>query len=181
MKFISIHALREEGDDDPTMTAKLAVAFLSTPSARRATYSPDGRFGAGRNFYPRPPRGGRQDYCRSRPDYKKFLSTPSARRATLAESFACCSSRYFYPRPPRGGRLRLLPSLPELWLISIHALREEGDGFFDCAVHKTGISIHALREEGDYQGYLRRKTAMNFYPRPPRGGRPHRHCQHPRR
>ena len=34
---ISIHALREEGDDTTYMTGKEAVEFLSTPSARRAT------------------------------------------------------------------------------------------------------------------------------------------------
>ena len=34
--------------------------------------------------------------------------------------------------------------------ISIHALREEGDGgFHSCAGLLFGISIHALREEGD--------------------------------
>ena len=34
---ISIHALREEGDDAATLTLRARVAFLSTPSARRAT------------------------------------------------------------------------------------------------------------------------------------------------
>ena len=57
-----------------------------------------------------------------------FLSTPSARRAT-----GHCPHR-----------LRSSP-------ISIHALREEGDG---GAVDRWGdavaISIHALREEGDF-------------------------------
>ena len=33
--------------------------------------------------------------------------------------------------------------------ISIHALREEGDGSPDAAYHAPCISIHALREEGD--------------------------------
>ena len=35
------------------------------------------------------------------------------------------------------------------WMISIHALREEGD--VDCVTdyNMTEISIHALREEGD--------------------------------
>ena len=33
--------------------------------------------------------------------------------------------------------------------ISIHALREEGDGFYCTAVVLYAISIHALREEGD--------------------------------
>ena len=34
---ISIHALREEGDARATSALLLHVAFLSTPSARRAT------------------------------------------------------------------------------------------------------------------------------------------------
>ena len=33
------------------------------------------------------------------------------------------------------------------------------------------ISIHALREEGDSLHTLPDLTAANFYPRPPRGGR----------
>ena len=37
-----------------------------------------------------------------------------------------------------------------LFLISIHALREEGDmEGFHCWPEADGISIHALREEGD--------------------------------
>ena len=34
---ISIHALREEGDDDPDNEEPVDKLFLSTPSARRAT------------------------------------------------------------------------------------------------------------------------------------------------
>ena len=56
--------------------------FLSTPSARRATgfgaQTPSG----GYDFYPRPPRGGRQDSETNGFRIIKFLSTPSARRAT---------------------------------------------------------------------------------------------------
>ena len=33
------------------------------------------------------------------------------------------------------------------------------------------ISIHALREEGDATGAYCRAKAYDFYPRPPRGGR----------
>ena len=36
------------------------------------------------------------------------------------------------------------------------------------------ISIHALREEGDFLCLLGSSTLINFYPRPPRGGRPGR-------
>ena len=34
------------------------------------------------------------------------------------------------------------------------------------------ISIHALREEGDAVSRLEAQATGNFYPRPPRGGRP---------
>ena len=34
-------------------------------------------------------------------------------------------------------------------MISIHALREEGDGLSGCVLQVDLISIHALREEGD--------------------------------
>ena len=36
-QYISIHALREEGDTLATRWAALTTRFLSTPSARRAT------------------------------------------------------------------------------------------------------------------------------------------------
>ena len=58
-----------------------ALSFLSTPSARRATIDHSGYQFVIKNFYPRPPRGGRRLHgCR----------------------FA--GLRNFYPRPPRGGR-----------------------------------------------------------------------------
>ena len=78
---ISIHALREEGDIVRPFYPGGDYEFLSTPSARRATNNPDDgkrtdRFLSTpsarratssdtdgcrhlRNFYPRPPRGGR--------------------------------------------------------------------------------------------------------------------------
>ena len=78
--------------------------------------------------------------------------------------------------------------------ISIHALREEGDGVRDKVADLAVISIHALREEGDSAPpsrkpsnclflstpSARRATTesfsgalanLYFYPRPPRGGR----------
>ena len=57
------------------------------------------------HFYPRPPRGGRQAIDKLTTALEKFLSTPSARRATAL-------------REARGWSQA----------ISIHALREEGDG-----------------------------------------------------
>ena len=56
------------------------------------------------NFYPRPPRGGRRLTSAITAGSTRFLSTPSARRATVD-----------------------LRSLHSCQIISIHALREEGD------------------------------------------------------
>ena len=57
-------------------------------------------------------------------------------------------------------------------MISIHALREEGDLDSDIAQIIYKISIHALREEGDFLPVYFVLDRYNFYPRPPRGGRP---------
>ena len=80
----------------------------------------------------------------------QFLSTPSARRATPT----------------------LTPDFDRI-TISIHALREEGDVIYQMQEGGTkGISIHALREEGDKFPIQDVDVHFNFYPRPPRGGRP---------
>ena len=102
------------------------MGFLSTPSARRATPFTGRRCPPVSYFYPRPPRGGRHTAGVCRPDLQRFLSTPSARRATICEIMA-----------------RRVKS------ISIHALREEGDGRARLGTVGHDISIHALREEGD--------------------------------
>ena len=83
-------------------------------------------------------------------DIRVFLSTPSARRATSVRFEVPASRTHFYPRPPRGGRRALSDQEYKAVIISIHALREEGDadpfaGLFTVPY----ISIHALREEGD--------------------------------
>ena len=84
---ISIHALREEGDQlqtavlrchsgflstpsarratKPVIKSMQEWLFLSTPSARRATYHLPHRPHGHADFYPRPPRGGRQLAFRS--------------------------------------------------------------------------------------------------------------------
>ena len=125
------------------------IEFLSTPSARRATITaPEGvnpwdaisihalreegdaivnnQLTNVKHFYPRPPRGGRPVGYLADLFPAGFLSTPSARRAT----------RTFAPRFAA-------------FLISIHALREEGDST------SRGMTT----------------PWTHFYPRPPRGGR----------
>ena len=124
--IISIHALREEGDPRSASPASRRLPFLSTPSARRATSCARPTGWTYLYFYPRPPRGGRPRGLTWALCEIIFLSTPSARRATPAA------------RAAAQGRI-----------ISIHALREEGDRMQS-----------AVRQRKDY-----------FYPRPPRGGR----------
>ena len=102
------------------------------------------------HFYPRPPRGERQDYSGRGNGCRRFLSTPSARRATRAKRASRKRCGNFYPRPPRGERLQMDVTGPSMSRISIHALREESD-----------ISSPAALPQGRY-----------FYPRPPRGERP---------
>ena len=74
----------------------------------------------------------------------QFLSTPSARRATAQG----CKSRVVV-------------------CISIHALREEGDGKqlkYENLMYR--ISIHALREEGDLPAVCRILSADRFLSTP---------------
>ena len=60
---ISIHALREEGDVKRSGKIDGAILFLSTPSARRATGPSPASPATWTYFYPRPPRGGRLCSC----------------------------------------------------------------------------------------------------------------------
>ena len=79
-----------------------------------------------------------------------FLSTPSARRATCCYVVAAGASLVFLSTP--SARRATCYPLPRLRhdFISIHALREEGDGADKARHCQAGtISIHALREEGD--------------------------------
>ena len=202
-EWISIHALREEGDRGTgqlqanerggflsTPSARRAtcyynsnglniILFLSTPSARRATGRAGGEDRCGDDFYPRPPRGGRQLTTASWQKARLFLSTPSARRTTTLELSFYLTFQNFYPRPPRGGRRFCRASDSLSSGISIHALREEGDQWDANVDQLTRISIHALREEGDTRPGRWGSPRIYFYPRPPRGGRPRQPARSP--
>ena len=102
---ISIHALREEGDELlPGMRNEIG------------------------DFYPRPPRGGRQ------PPHHSF----------------CPQERISIHALREEGDRRIRCYSFRLPCISIHALREEGDTSYSAARGALNISIHALREEGDF-------------------------------
>ncbi len=103
---ISIHALREEGDQQSLASLDKSVnKFLSTPSARRATA------GLGR----------------TPAKLKLFLSTPSARRATYQRLQQPMRTNISIHALREEGDRGLYQALPGGTEISIHALREEGD------------------------------------------------------
>ena len=192
---ISIHALREEGDSKLEPISSLFSYFYPRPprGGRLGVYPSQRR--RPQDFYPRPPRGGRHYHNDSELSILDFYPRPprggrqrAPHRGADADPISIHALReegdrltassptrsvYFYPRPPRGGRPRSSTCRPRAESISIHALREEGDLVPPCVpqiVH--GISIHALREEGDAMAHRRSGHRRDFYPRPPRGGRP---------
>ena len=151
MNWISIHALREEGDSALWTSA-------------RARY----------DFYPRPPRGGRLECIGPRHGAKKISihalreeGDPAARLRQPERHISihalreegdhgphCCAGErctYFYPRPPRGGRLH--KPLP----VTSAAL--------------TFLSTPSARR-ATRPVCLPKFYPFYFYPRPPRGGRP---------
>ena len=78
---------------------------------------------------------------------------------------------YFYPRPPRGGRLMVgTEAYNNIIFLSTPSARRAtiASKSPDAA---TIISIHALREEGDRRSKKNTSPEADFYPRPPRGGR----------
>ena len=148
-----------------------ASSFLSTPSARRATLPRASRAAGRRDFYPRPPRGGRRRKSRSNPWWSIFLSTPSARRATRFSLCFLISTSNFYPRPPRGGRRTSRTEHRQYKQFLSTPSARRATRCLLGATPRYAISIHALREEGDYLRRFPLYTRTNFYPRPPRGGR----------
>ena len=124
---ISIHALREEGDSSTTSILWSPSNFYPRPP-RGGRLAQQNLWPVGQHFYPRPPRGGRPDpedtcecwevnfYPRPPRGGRPGTSRRQHRPAT-----------HFYPRPPRGGRRSSSTIGTSSSMISIHALREEGD------------------------------------------------------
>ena len=119
-KSISIHALREEGDKPTSLSMTRRNLFLSTPSARRATdfpilpclrlnisihalreegdlqrhLSPNQRY----HFYPRPPRGGRQQKQRENPLLLSHYTPPCTNCKEVPVKQTAKSHRYLRKR-----------------------------------------------------------------------------------
>ena len=193
--FISIHALREEGDSVGQRTAPMLCRFLSTPSVRRATPALPWTTTTVRNFYPRPPRGGRRaqvypvvlqrDFYPRPPRggrlspscvyalHWKFLSTPSARRATVDGPISVQLVEFLSTPSARRATRSFSASISN-WRYFYP--RPPRGGRHGQRLHEGAgaqISIHALREEGDLYAPRTKLQHLYFYPRPPRGGRPH--------
>ena len=169
--IISIHALREEGDQTAKAMRQEIKAFLSTPSARRATN-------------PRRPNPVRQE----------FLSTPSARRATeyqgaafpphiisihalreegdpTASSGAKATSLFLStPSARRATKSGLMNRQSTKFLSTPSARRATREVRRSESRNKFLSTPSARRATGQFSTMAYRLA--NFYPRPPRGGRP---------
>ena len=126
MKSISIHALREEGDQSDGQLQRRELT-ISIHALRE-----EGDLALTLNDF----------------DFEKFLSTPSARRATRRE-YDNVLPREISIHALREEGDRKAGKAAQRRTISIHALREEGDKFMAVRLADLQISIHALREEGD--------------------------------
>ena len=118
---ISIHALREEGDTKLCGIRATSSKFLSTPSARRATWFMEGhpvrnfisihalreegdvnaegtpQFLTG-DFYPRPPRGGRQQKQRENTLLLSHYTPPCTNCKEMSANQTAKSHRYLRKR-----------------------------------------------------------------------------------
>ena len=121
--FISIHALREEGDlnvVDVLGAVGISIHALREEGDRSAHRSVCRR----RNFYPRPPRGGRHII--------QLLPTVNLN---------------FYPRPPRGGRHFPLAVQNVVWqfLSTPSARRATDSGYGNYGASHTFLSTPSAR------------------------------------
>ncbi len=145
---ISIHALREEGDDNPVPLAWNRVISIHALREEGDILRKAIQEALVISIHALREEG---DHAFSvlHKSARLFLSTPSARRATPPLQEVC------------GNRD-----------ISIHALREEGDPGRRCRRGPAGIflSTPSARRATGAAGPAAHPD-MNFYPRPPRGGR----------
>ena len=145
---ISIHALREEGDPGHPPTGSLFAISIHAlreegDVRRRLLWR----------------------------ELRQFLSTPSARRATTASQTARTGSSGFLSTPSaRRATQDIHRPAPFLQFLSTPSARRATYVAFKYTIIEK-ISIHALREEGDPFPARTPTSETNFYPRPPRGGR----------
>ena len=147
-----------------------------------------------RYFYPRPPRGGRPEEVAKHGRQKYFYPRPP-RGGRLLTAAAGSFARYFYPRPPRGGRPEevakhgrqkyFYPRPPrggrrhaydvikriKKFLSTPSARRATTQCRNSLFKHRFLSTPSARRATFHLVSF--RPGFTNFYPRPPRGGRPY--------
>ena len=125
-----------------------------------------------RNFYPRPPCGGRRRQRRSEPLAQRISIHALRAEGDYKGEIEEAPRLHFYPRPPCGGRRSGRARQYHSSLISIHALRAEGDlhtaSHFNLGVQF--LSTPSVRRATSSLFFGSNCTA-DFYPRPPCGGR----------
>ena len=126
------------------------VIFQSTPSARRATAALCTVRDELKISIPALREEGDDTYDFAERLQIIFQSTPSARRATVTLRAYSMPQSVFQSTPSARRATELEPEFIDFVLISIHALREEGDPSPSGQDWRPG---------------------SNFNPRPPRGGR----------
>ena len=149
VRGISIHALREEGDSGCNAGHNLSDVFLSTPSARRATKQPV--------------------FSNNR----RIISIHALREEGDGVQVSRCHLLgNFYPRPPRGGRrdtkAAFAPSHEFLSTPSARRATRQMELFEEM---EEFLSTPSARRATSRVLISCVRTG-NFYPRPPRGGRP---------
>ena len=159
------------GRREKSRTKFILEKFLSTPSARRATFLDTPSIPRDPRFLSTPSARRATEVLVQKLAAYEFLSTPSARRATIIGQelfFWCFISIHalreegdprkksvhdkitdFYPRPPRGGRLGgVVVDAARHEFLSTPSARRATNAV-QLILESLSISIHALREEGD--------------------------------
>ena len=172
---ISTHALREEGDQFGPGSFNYTINISTHALREEGDQTVGGLIYDQHNFYPRPPRGGRRFLEVAGQVQRIFLPTPSARRATWVSKSRSRVCHLFLPTPSARRATGKRAQIPRYYEISTHALREEGDPALVVVVFVPPVFLPTPS--------ARRATAFclcasavrsDFYPRPPRGGRPFR-------
>ena len=170
---ISTHALREEGDQFGPGSFNYTINISTHALREEGDQTVGGLIYDQHNFYPRPPRGGRRFLEVAGQVQRIFLPTPSARRATWVSKSRSRVCHLFLPTPSARRATGKRAQIPRYYEISTHALREEGDPALVVVVFVPPVFLPTPS--------ARRATAFclcasavrsDFYPRPPRGGRP---------
>ena len=193
---ISIHALREEGDSSAASPRASPAYFYPRPPRGGRLFVLQKSQIFFDYFYPRPPRGGRREKSRTKFILEKFLSTPSARRATFLDTPSIPRDPRFLSTPSARRATEVLvqklaayeflstPSARRATIreseyrredrkfLSTPSARRATFARWACAYNLAKFLSTPSARRATHRHILSGDTLNNFYPRPPRGGRP---------